>query len=46
VIREPVIVERERDTGSKFEKKTMEPIVMHVDIIHDEFWQKYPQILK
>ena len=39
-------VVKERADGSPVERQVVVPIVEHVDIISDGFWEAHPEILK
>jgi hypothetical protein len=45
VVRSKKIVQRPREDGSLRDKEVVEPTVLHVDIIRDQFWLERPELL-
>ncbi len=47
VIRQPVrYVAKVREDGTPVERERVEPVVLHCDIIRDDFWRAQPELLK
>lgn len=46
VIRQRVMVQKQTPDGRTKEKERLHPVVLHCDIIRDEFWQQHPELLE
>lgn len=45
VIRQRVTVEKQTPDGRIKLKERLQPVVLHCDIIKDDFWQQHPELL-
>ncbi|KAL4437020.1 hypothetical protein ABPG75_004159 [Micractinium tetrahymenae] len=45
VIRQRVTVQKQMPDGRTKQKERLEPVVLHCDIIRDDFWRQHPELL-